>query len=218
MPPCGLDIVALTTGRPFCAGVVMMVDQRLVLTLNHDHLPGTLEGAALRVGGVGGGQEPGETIWECAAREAREEVGCDVKLVRAPRTYLRELPDGMSRPARCRDELAPLLFEWGANKSPDQPYAPGLPTGPLLYGAMFLARPLDEIQPRDVEGLLLISPPMWSLIDAQATLRELVDAGAKLLEREPLDRDVRVWSFPEESMRAVCSLATHDPDLLSPLR
>ena len=71
MQPCGLDVAALTEGQPFCAGVVLMVDGRLVLTLNHDHLPAALSGTALRVGGVGGGQEAGETIRECAMREAR---------------------------------------------------------------------------------------------------------------------------------------------------
>jgi 8-oxo-dGTP pyrophosphatase MutT (NUDIX family) len=217
MRPCGLDVAALTAGQPFCAGVILMVDRQLVLTLNHDHLPQGLQEVALRVGGVGGGQEAGETIWECAAREAREEVGCDVKLINAPRTYLRE-SGGPLRRTRCRDEIAPLLFEWAANKIPDKPYAPGLPTGPLLYGAMFLAQPKGTLRPGDVEGLLLISPATWSLIDDQATLRELIAAGARLTERKPLDPELRLWSFPEESMRTICEVLAHDPDLLTPLR
>jgi hypothetical protein len=215
--PCGLDVGALTAGQPFCAGVILMVEARLVLTLTSDHLPAELEGSALRVGGVGGGQEAGETIWECAAREALEEIGCEVKLMNAPRTYLRE-NGGALRRTRCRDEVAPLLFEWSPNKTPDKPYAPGLPKGPLLYGAMFLAQPKGTIRPGDVEGLLLISPAMWSLIVDQATLGELTEAGATLIKRELLDPDLRLWSFPEESMRAVCELAAHDAELLSPLR
>jgi 8-oxo-dGTP pyrophosphatase MutT (NUDIX family) len=217
MQPCGLDVAATTAGQPFCAGVILMVEGRLVLTLNRDHLPTELESSALRVGGVGGGQEAGETIWECAAREAREEIGCDVKLVSAPRTYLRE-NGGALRRARGRDEIAPLLFEWSPNKTPDRPYAPGLPKGPLLYGAMFLARPVGTIRPGDVEGLLLISPAIWSLIVEQATLGELVEAGATVVEREPLARELRLWSFPEESMRTICELAARDPELLSPLQ
>ena len=217
MPPCGLDVTAVTLGQPFCAGVILLIDGRLVLTLNQDHLPADLEGAALRVGGVGGGQEPGETIWECAAREAREEVGCEVRLVNASRTYLRE-NEGALRRARCRDEIAPLLFESGPNKSPDEPYASGLPTGPVLYGAMFLAQPLGRVLPGDVEGLLLISPTTWPLIAAKATLGELVADSATLIERRRISPDTPVWAFQEESMKTVCELATRDPELLAPLR
>jgi 8-oxo-dGTP pyrophosphatase MutT (NUDIX family) len=214
VPPCGLDIAVTTAGQPFCAGVILMIDERLVLTLNHDHAPK----GALRVGGVGGGQEPGETIWECAAREAREEVGCEVALINSPRTYLRETPDGVLRKARCRDEVAPLLFEWAERPDP-APYAPDLPSGPQLYGAMFLGNPASpELQPADVEGLLMMPPSAWPLVERGVKLRDAVDAGMSLLEREPIPRSVRLWSFPEESMGAVCELAARDPELLSPLR
>jgi 8-oxo-dGTP pyrophosphatase MutT (NUDIX family) len=212
MPPCGLDLAALTESAPFFAGVVLMVDGRLVLTLNRDHLPAQLEGTALRVGGVGGGQEPGETIWECAVREAREEVGREVFLVRAPHTYLSG-PDGPLRRVRCRDDIAPLLFEWRPNPTPDKPYEPGLPTGPLLYNAMFLARPDGAPGPRDVEGLLLVPPTIWPLVERPVTVREALEAGASLLEREPIARDTRLWSSPEESMGTVCQLAARQPEL-----
>jgi 8-oxo-dGTP pyrophosphatase MutT (NUDIX family) len=217
MPPCGLDVAALTAGQPFCAGVVLVVDGRLVLTLNRDHLPADLEGSHVRVGGVGGGQEPGETIWDCARREAMEEVGCEVKLVRSPRTYLRQLPDGDLRPARCRDELAPLLFEW-ADRADPAPYAAGLPAGPRLYGAIFLARAAArELRPVDVEGLLLLATSDWSLIDRGATVRDARDAGVSIVERAPIAPELRLWSYPEESMRAVAELAVRDPDVLVPV-
>jgi 8-oxo-dGTP pyrophosphatase MutT (NUDIX family) len=214
MPPCGLDIFATTQGQPFCAGVVLLVDGRLVLTLNRDQAPK----GALRVGGIGGGQEPQETIWECAELEALEEVGCEVRLVRSPRTYLRELPAGEPRPARCRDQIAPLLFEWAERADP-APYRPGLPSGNRLYGAIFLARASSqELRPADVEGLLVMPPTLWHLVDRRATIREAVDAGAFIMEREPFEPDVHLWAFPEESMRAVCDLAGRDPELFAPLR
>jgi 8-oxo-dGTP pyrophosphatase MutT (NUDIX family) len=213
MPPCGLDVAATTAGQPFCAGVVLVSDGQLVLTLNRDHAPD----GALRVGGVGGGQEPDETIWQCAEREALEEVGCAVRLVRSPRTFLREMPAGELRPTRCRDEIAPLLFEWGRRPAP-APYAPGLPSGERLYGAMFLARtPAKALRPADVEGLLFASAEHWSFVDREASIRELLHAGAQLVERDPIDRDQRLWSFPEESMRVVCELVANEPDLLRPI-
>jgi 8-oxo-dGTP pyrophosphatase MutT (NUDIX family) len=194
-----------------------MVDGRLVLTLNHDHLPTQLEGAALRVGGVGGGQEPGETIWECAMREAREEAKRAVKLISASRTYLMG-PDGPLRSVRCRDDIAPLLFEWGPNPTPDEPYAPDLPAGPLLYNAMFLARPDGAVRPGDVEGLLLMPPTAWPLVQRQGTIREALEEGASLLERAPIPHDTRLWSFPEDSMKAVCELIAREPELAASLR
>ena len=67
-----LDLAALTDDQPFCAGLVLGHRGRLVLTLNDDHLPTEIRHPALRVGGVGGCQEPREDIWECApARRTR---------------------------------------------------------------------------------------------------------------------------------------------------
>jgi 8-oxo-dGTP pyrophosphatase MutT (NUDIX family) len=216
MQPCGLDVAALTEGQPFCAGVVLMVDGRLVLTLNHDHLPAGLDGTALRVGGVGGGQEAGETIWECAMREAREEVERQVNLVSAPRTFLMG-PNGPLRPVRCRDDIAPLLFAWGPHPTPDEPYEPDLPAGRLLYNAMFLARPRGAVRPGDVDGLLLMPPAAWPLVERQGTIREAIEDGASLVERMPIPHDTRLWAFPEDSMKTVCDLAARAPELLAPL-
>jgi 8-oxo-dGTP pyrophosphatase MutT (NUDIX family) len=211
MQPCGLDVAATTAGQPFCAGVVLMVDGRLVTTLNRDHLPAELERSALRVGGVGGGQAPGETIWDCAAREALEEAGCAVRLVSSPRTYVRAA-DGPLRHARCRDDVAPLLFEWGPRDDP-APYEPGLPAGPRLYNAFFLARPAQNPHPGDVEGLLLLRPSAWSLVERGATIEDVLEAGAHLLERVSIPRKTRLWSFPDDSLGTVCDLVGRDPEL-----
>jgi 8-oxo-dGTP pyrophosphatase MutT (NUDIX family) len=216
MPPCGLDVAATTSGQPFCAGVILMLQGRLVTTLNHDHLPAHLEGTALRVGGVGGGQEPGETIWECATREAMEEVGCEVKLIRALRTYVRE-EDGPLRLVRCRDAVAPILFEGGKRDDP-APYAPGLPSGSRLYNAFFLARAAGELRPGDVEGLLVMPPRAWPLVDQGAAIRDALEAGCSLVAREPIQTETRLWSFRNDSMRTVCELAASDPELFAPLR
>jgi 8-oxo-dGTP pyrophosphatase MutT (NUDIX family) len=211
MQPCGLDLAATTAGQPFCACVVLMVDGRLVTTLNRDHLPAELERSALRVGGVGGGQEPGETIWECAVREALEEAACDVKLVSSPRTYMRHA-EGPLRHARCRDEVAPLLFEWSPRDDP-APYEPGLPAGSRLYNAFFLGRASQDPHPGDVEGLLLLPPSGWSHVEREATIEDALEAGAHLLERVSIPRETRLWSFPDDSVGTVCDLVACDPEL-----
>jgi 8-oxo-dGTP pyrophosphatase MutT (NUDIX family) len=62
--------------------VVVLHDGLLVLTLNDD-VPADLADGRLRVGGVGGGCEPGEAPEDCARREAEEELSVSVTLVSA---------------------------------------------------------------------------------------------------------------------------------------
>jgi 8-oxo-dGTP pyrophosphatase MutT (NUDIX family) len=63
--------------------VVVFHEGRLVLTLNADGLPASFGAGRLRVGGVGGGCEDGETFEDCARREAEEELSVPVTLVSA---------------------------------------------------------------------------------------------------------------------------------------
>lgn len=78
-----LHIEVLTFNQPFCAGVILAREDRVVMTLNSDMDAGDGQAAmsdqVLRIGGVGGGQEPGETMPACALREARrswQPTGC----------------------------------------------------------------------------------------------------------------------------------------------
>jgi 8-oxo-dGTP pyrophosphatase MutT (NUDIX family) len=198
-----LNLGALTAGQPFCAAVVLVWHGLLALTLNDDHVPADQPRPVLRVGGVGGGQEPGETIWDCALREAHEEAGVAVDLVPAPVTRFfdheaRELVEV----EHVEDELAPLLVERWERPNPDVPYKPGLPTGPYLYGASFLARAGDaaELRPGDVRALLFLPPELWSSLDG-ATVADVSAAGAELLERAPVPPQTRLWLHPYESFR-----------------
>jgi len=79
------------------------------------------------VGGSAGGQEPGETVWDCALRAAREETHVGVELIPSPEELRR---------IRVLDPVAPLLFSRTANPRPDRPYAPGLPTGLFIDFAL----------------------------------------------------------------------------------
>jgi ADP-ribose pyrophosphatase YjhB (NUDIX family) len=215
MPPCGLDVAAITAGQPFCAGVILMVDRRLLLTLDREHAPAD---GVIRVGGVGGGQEPGETIVQCALREAREELSVDVELVSAARTYIDYSSGSRNlRIARCTDEIRPFVF-WSVPRRDPKPYAPGLPAGRMLYGAMYLARPRGELEPGDVEALLLAPPSGWPLVERMATIAEALEDGCRLLERVALPHALRLWTDDQETMRTVFELAAGDPELLAQLR
>jgi len=204
-----LDLAALTDDQPFCAGVVLARDGRLVVTLNDDHVPAEVGRPALRVGGVGGGQEPRENIWECALREAHEEVGVAVDLVPSPATYFHDWEtQELVEVERVEDELAPVLVERWERPSPDVPFAPGLPTGPHVYGATFLgvAGAAAELRPCDVVALLLVEPSVWPLLEETPTLGDAAAAGAQLVAAAPIAEDAVLWMHPHESLRVVVRL------------
>jgi 8-oxo-dGTP pyrophosphatase MutT (NUDIX family) len=206
-----LDVIELTAGKPFTAGAVVLVNGRLVVTLNRDHLPPGYERGWLRVGGVGGGQEPGETIDACAAREAREELGTDVEIVSSPVTYLAEA-DG-SEEATAAADPAPLLVTRTSRPDPS-PFAPGLPAGHDVYGGIFLARAVGVPVPSDdVAALLLGRPADWPLLTGEPTIAEVVAAGVGLIERDPLPPETRLWVHPEEAWELIADLLARHPEL-----
>ena len=210
-----LGLAALTQGQPFCAGAVVCHRGRLVLTLNDDHMPADVQGA-VRVGAVGGGQEPGENVWECALREAHEELGVAVDLVPAPATWFYDWEEReLRRVEQAEDELAPLLVTRSERPEPDVPFRPGLPTGPYLYSAEFLARAGEaaELRPgSDLVGLLLLPLTSWPLLETGASLAELERAGAEVVGVRAIDAGTRLWVHPHEGLRLTRPLLD-EPDV-----
>jgi 8-oxo-dGTP pyrophosphatase MutT (NUDIX family) len=178
-------------------GVIVFVDDRLVLTLNGDWLPDDLgDGTWLRVGGVGGGCEPGETLVDCALREAQEELSVPVELVSSPVTYA---ADGT---ARLRVPGSGGVVPFAADRRGQ------------VSGAVFLGRIDADPRPGDdVEALLLIAPAYWALLEQEPTLGEMREAGARLVERRPLPASTRLWVHPEEGFREVVPLLRQHPEL-----
>jgi 8-oxo-dGTP pyrophosphatase MutT (NUDIX family) len=215
-----LEVAALTSGQPFCAGLLLVHRGRRVLTLNDDGLPAELAGKALRVGAVGGGQEPGEDIWECALREAHEETSVAADLVPSPRTWFYDWETREPvEVERVEDETAPLVLHRWERPNPDVAYKPGLPTGPYLYGADFLALAGDAADLRpgdDVAGLLLVPFDDWSVLDADLNLGDAVASGAEVVEARPLDAGLRLWVHPHEGLYVARPLLD-EPDVRSAL-
>jgi ADP-ribose pyrophosphatase YjhB (NUDIX family) len=202
-----LHLAELTRGQPFCAGLLLVHRGRLVLTLNDDHVAPGVPRPAVRVGAVGGGQEPGETIWECALREAHEEVSAGVDLVPAPFTRFFDWEEREPRVVEhVEDELAPLVVHRWERPNPDVPYKPGLPVGPYLYGADFLARAGEAIELRpgdDLAGLLLVPLDAWAAIETEPTLDEAIGAGIDVIAARDLPGELRLWVHPHEGLPVV---------------
>jgi len=194
--------LAALTHEPFCAGVVLLHEGRLALTLNVDHLPAAVERPALRVGGVGGGQAPGESVWDCAYREALEELGVPVHLVPADETWLVDIElSGDARRVDTGDGIAPLLVTREERPNPDVAFAGGLPTGPVLWTATFLATAEEAPRPGDVAGLLLLPPDRLGDLDATPTVEEIAAAGGEVLADEPPPPETRLWLHPHDGIR-----------------
>ena len=214
--PDVLDVQDITQNQPFCAGVIVIHDGCLLATLNTDGLPADLTDSAWRIGGFGGCQERGETMSECAVREAREELCVDVRLVHASVTYFHDVDSGAMQAVRCSDAVAPFLLQRKRHPSLHMPYRPGLPTGPYIYFGLFFAEPAAAaMQPGDdVAGLLLLPVTQWRLLEHQPAVDTVLCHGAKVIEKEPLDRRRRLWLHPEESFTVVAALLGANPELI----
>ncbi|GCE24779.1 hypothetical protein KDA_02630 [Dictyobacter alpinus] len=212
-----IDVRHLTTNQPFCAGVILLQQGQLVVSLNADYLPseGGNKTAAYRIRGVGGDQVPGETIWQCALREAKAKLQVELTLLPSPATYFHEIDTGEQYPVNCTDTIAPFLLERQSNLYPYTPMHPGLPAGPYTYFSLFLAQTVHPLtQPGTVAGLLFIQPHLWPILQQQPTLETLLQHGATIMENTRLVREHRIWVHPWESFTLAATLLQRHPELL----
>jgi 8-oxo-dGTP pyrophosphatase MutT (NUDIX family) len=194
--------LAALAHEPFCAGVVLLHDGRLVPTLNDDHVPSTVERPALRVGGVGGGQAAGESVWDCAYREALEELSVPVHLVPAAETWLVDADGGGdAQRIETGEGIAPLLVTREERSNPDVPFADGLPAGPVLWTVTFLATAEEAPRPGDVAGLLLLPPDRLAELDRSPTVADVAAAGGEVLAEEAPASETRLWLHPHDGVR-----------------
>jgi 8-oxo-dGTP pyrophosphatase MutT (NUDIX family) len=215
-----LAVGRLTADAPFRAGVMLLHRGRLVLTLDHDDLPSELVGRAVRVKWVGGGQEPRENVWECALREAHEEVAAAVDLVPSPVTYFHDAEEGEPRLVDCDDDTAPLLVERISRPSPDVTDGPELPAGPYLYAVTFPALTGDAADLRpgaELVGLLLLPLELWSLVERGARVEDAVDAGAEVVGGDSVPGGATLWVHPLATLRVAVPLLA-EPAVAESLR
>jgi 8-oxo-dGTP pyrophosphatase MutT (NUDIX family) len=197
----------LTAGRPFCAGVLLMRDGKVLTTFAADGVDAAdATGTDWYVGGVGGGQEPGEDPWECALREAREELGMPVRLVPADRTFLHDIETDELRESRTDDAPAPFIVHRVPNPDPTKPYRPDLPSGPYTYFCMFLAEFVEEptaFAPEDPDIAALVWMPLrtGSLFGAGTTFADLTATGASIAAGGPIADEARIHLTRTESLR-----------------
>ncbi|EIT86710.1 hypothetical protein A374_04029 [Fictibacillus macauensis ZFHKF-1] len=199
----------LTLDQPFCAGVVLVRNNTLTVTLNTDHIPHT-NAPVYRIGAIGGGQEPSETVHACALREAQEETGCSFILQDAEQTYLHDLDHNVSKKIHCTDAISPYLIQFKRNPPPYTPYKLGLPVGPYTFYVMFKATTsAPRLSPNDdVHALLECPLQKWPYLEQGITIAHALNHGCTLIEKKqsPVDRTSSLWVPQDESMRMVHTL------------
>jgi 8-oxo-dGTP pyrophosphatase MutT (NUDIX family) len=206
-----------------------MRDGKVLSVLSADGIDAAgADGTDWFVSGVGGGQEAGESVWDCALREAKEELGVPVRLVPSPRTYLHDIDSDDFRVSRSRDQPAPFIVQRVQNPDATTPFKPGLPAGPFTYFCMFLAELVDEdpvFRPDDPD----IGALVWTPLNAEGvfagsvTFAELTAAGATVAAGGPIAGNARIHVRKHETLRvagpllASAQLLPVSPRLTMPL-
>jgi hypothetical protein len=212
-----IDVRHVTTNQPFYAGVILIHQGQLVITLHTDHIPTKREhqSTVYRVMGTGGDQVPGESIWECAIREVKEKLQLQAQLRPSSIMYFHEVDTGEIYPIQCLDATPPFLLERQSNRYPYVPLRPRLPVGPYTYFGIFLTEALQPITlPDNVEGILYIPLKLWSTLLQQPTLETILQQGATLLEHTTLPKQRQLWVHSGDVFTMAVSLLQKHPELL----
>ena len=170
--------------QPICSGVLITDKNDLLFALaTRDCWKREYNGSILiPVTGIGGGQLPGERMQECARREAREEISCDVDLIDSRVTYMED-ESGKIEIISCEDIPAPLLYQ--IQRRPDsRPYATGLPAGDQLHIGIFRAVPRSQPMPGDVPALLWVPSDCLSILKSEPSLAHIKRYGGRLVAAE----------------------------------
>jgi len=160
----------LIGNEPWYAGVHVAKSGRVLLTAEGEspRIPG-LTSPRTHVRWIGGAQEAGETFVDCARREAREELGCEVELLYPSATWLERTPGVHERTALV-DQPPPFIV---------QRYTTG--EWVILYRARLLGEPV----PCDVKALLWVPVRVLDTLVDGLKLEQLTDLKIEVLGRVP---------------------------------
>lgn len=210
--PCRLTILGMVTsidydqkttpsfktpfGEPMCAGVIISKQRRLLFSLADENrwrkVGGILQ---IPLSGIGGGQEIDESFVDCALREAEEEMGCTVSLLHSPTTYMQDELGYISE-ARLEELPAPLFYHRRKRMS-NEPYGDDLPGGDILHIANFRARAVGEPTPKDIPGIIWVSPKSMQPLQMGVAIKDLSSLDAQITLRDKIGEESIIVIDPD---------------------
>lgn len=182
--------------EPMCAGVIISKGKKLLFSLGDKNrwreVGGILQ---IPLGGIGGGQLIDESFIDCALREAEEEIGCTVSLLHSPTTYMQD-ELGYITEARLEELPAPLFYHRKKRKS-EEPYCDGMPDGPILHIANFRARAIGQPEPKDVPGIVYLSPKSLIALQQGIAIKDLEELEALITLRDKISDTAQLIIDPD---------------------
>lgn len=179
-----------------CAGIIVSKQKKLLFSLGDENRWRKVDGVLhIPLGGIGGGQQKDESFVDCALREAEEEIGCTVSLLHSPVTYMQDELGYISE-ERLEELPAPLFYHRKKRKSADA-YDDGLPTGDMLHIANFRARAIGQPEPKDIPGIIYISPKSLKPFLKGVAIKDLAAAEAVITLRDKITEDAVLVIDPD---------------------
>jgi len=175
-------LASLAGGRTWCltgVSAVLLDGPDLLLEITKpSHWVRTADGRLrIGIGAVGGSLEPGETVLECLAREADEEIGVGLTIDSAPRTFFVHEEQHVLQVAGERSPAYPRPALLTVSRNLHRRSA--LPECEVLAIVTFLARPCGAGSPRDLFGLLrLPASALAGLLATPHTAGQVLDLPA----------------------------------------
>ena len=173
--------------EPMCAGVIISKGKKLLFSLADENRWRKIDGILqIPLAGIGGGQEIDESFVDCALREADEEIGCTVNLLHSPVTYMQDELGYISE-ARLEELPAPLFYQRTKRKSNE----------PILHIANFRARAIGQPEPKDVPGIVYVSPKYLAAFQKGIAIKDLEELEAVITLRDKIEGDAQVIVDPD---------------------
>ena len=155
--------------------------------------------------GIGGHVEIGQSWLDCAQREAREEIGTEVRVVSASQTYW-VTQDGSVQQVNLTDEPRPLALYEMIHQA-DAPRAGEL-YRIVIYRAQLTDIPSD-LPPDEVQGIVgLTAEQVKHSLERKPTLSELLEEGAEIIASAS-DISGMTRLYPIGTARALAQMMQH---------
>ena len=155
------------------------------------------------MGCIGGTVEEGETIGDTLAREAFEEIGCEIAYARSTRPFSLD-PTGAVSFLSPQSVPEGVQFVWEGND-------PGFIAGGKV--AVYVGTAIGHAEPRDLPALVQLEPELFYALDqGPIAIQDVEQRGGILQERQRIPRSALLT--PEGTASRLLELRRWYPELL----